>query len=78
MKFEFYGCNLNVTQMIKMSPPTIYTLNQPIIKRERNENLDKTFKERLFHLTVIHIVYALNNFILLVLLWLVYFERQII
>ena len=42
--------------MIKMSPPTIYSLYQPIIKRERNENLDKTFTERLFHLIVIHIV----------------------
>ena len=39
--------------MINMSPPTIYTLYQIIIKRERNENLDKTLKEIIFRLNIL-------------------------
>ena len=51
IKFVIYGCNLNLTHMIKMSPPTIHTLYQPIIKRDRNENLDITLEEIIFCFT---------------------------
>lgn len=78
IKLKIYKCILNFTNIIKMSLPTIYTFYQPLIKSERNNNLNKTLNKILFYQIVIYIVDALNNFILLVLLLPEYFKIQII